>query len=71
MPKQLVKHNLGTSSANDNSNVSNTSPQPRVAKSYPTKNVPGSALGPEQGRVTVSATKVSLDRSAANHVAVP
>ena len=66
MPKQLIKHNLGTSPAVDNMNVGNPSPQPRVASSYPSRQVSAASIGPEQGPVPVSRTKVNLSRSAAS-----
>ena len=71
MPKQLIKHNLGTSPANDNTNVGNPSPQPRVASSYPSRQVSAASIGPEQGPVPKSKTTVNLNRSAANHPTPP
>ena len=68
MPGKNIVHRLGTNPALSQAQPTHGSPALNVSASYPTKNVSLASTQPEQGRVPVSKTKVSLDRSAANHV---
>lgn len=68
MPKQNIVHRVGTGPALTQSQPTHGSPQPRTAPSYPSKSVSPASTQPDQGIVPVSATKVDLNRSAANHV---